>query len=193
MAVGSERDPSGYDQERERAQIAAAQRDPQAFAPLYEQHHKAIYWFIFKRLRDPDPAGDLTQQVFLKALVALPRYKAVGVPFKAWLYRIAMNEMLMYFRSTKGRYFMDVEAADAEALLEEATGSEAHSTEAELAALAHVLSGLKPEQASLIELHWFDGLSYAEVGAVLGIGEDAAKMRTHRVLQAIRALLRRSK
>lgn len=193
MAAGSAPTPPENNSAWERERIAAAQVDPRSFAPLYELHHKAIYLFVLKRLRDHDHAGDLTQQVFLKAMLALPRYRYTGVPFKAWLYRIAMNEVLMHFRSSQGRYFMDVETADAAALLEETTGQEARFTDDELGRLATALGKLRPEQASLVELHWFDGLSYAEVGEVLGIAEDAAKMRTHRVLQTLRGQLKRSR
>ena len=61
--------------------------------------------------------------------------------------------------------------------------------EEEMQLIASGLGRLKPEQAQLIELRYFDGLSFAEVGQVLGIGEDAAKMRTHRVLAVLREYL----
>ncbi len=174
----------------EAVEIAAAQRDPQAFAPLYERYHKLIFLFVRKRVGSSDEAGDLTAQVFLKALLALARYSDRGLPFKAWLYRIALNEVLMHYRKAKGKVFMDVDAPDASRLLHAAMSDEEDEQRiAELAGLTSALARLPPSQTLLIELHWFDGLSYAEVGHVLGIAEAAAKMRTHRVLLQLRKYL----
>ena len=178
------------DPDDEAAEVAAAQRDPQAFAPLYERYHKAIFLFVRKRVGSNDAAGDLTAQVFLKALLALSRYSDRGLPFKAWLYRIALNEVLMHYRQAKGKVFMDVDAPDASRLLHAAMAEgDEDQRVAELAGLTRALSRLHPSQALLVELHWFDRLSYAEVGQVLGIAEAAAKMRTHRVLQQLRKYL----
>ena len=77
---------------QEEGWIAAARRDPQAFAPLYLRYHKPIFLFVLKRVQDRDLCGDLTAQVFLKSMAALPKYEGRGLPFKAWLYRIALNE-----------------------------------------------------------------------------------------------------
>ena len=178
------------DLDDEAAEVAAAQRDPQAFAPLYARYHKLIFLFIRKRVGSSDVAGDLTAQVFLKAMLAIARYSDRGLPFKAWLYRIALNEVLMHYRSAKGKVFMDIEAPDASRLLHDAINEgDEEQRISELAGLTSALSRLRPSQALLVELHWFDRLSYAEVGQVLGIAEAAAKMRTHRVLQQLRQYL----
>jgi len=171
--------------------IAAARRDPRAFAPLYERHHRPIYLFVLKRVGDRDRAGDLTSQVFLKAMLALHRYVDRGAPFRAWLYRIALNEVLMFHRRMRGRVYMDVAAADARRLLGEVEvlPADADDHQRRLGALAAALGRLAPAQAMLVDLHWFDGLTYAEVGQVLGIGEDAAKMRAHRAIEHLRRIM----
>lgn len=181
--------PPDNDRLREQEWVAAAQRDPQAFAPLYERYHKLIFLFILKRVGDRDRAGDLTSQVFLKAMLALSRYQDKGVPFKAWLYRIALNEVLMHYRSRKGRIFMDVERADVVQLSTEIEAAGEGGAVSDIDRLTRALSRLRPVQCLLIELHWFDGLSYAEVGQVLGIAEAAAKMRTHRIVRLLRQYL----
>ena len=176
------------DQDDEQAALRAAQADPRHFAPLYERYHRRIFLFILKRVgADRDVAADLCSQTFLKAMLALPRYTERGVPIKAWLYRIALNEVLMHQRNRKGKAFMDVDRDDVAALCTDLDVSVDPTHQAEQdRRLTHALSRLRPEQATLIDLHWFDRLSYAEVGQVLGIGEDAAKMRTHRVLRVLR-------
>ncbi|HEX2615917.1 MAG TPA: sigma-70 family RNA polymerase sigma factor, partial [Flavobacteriales bacterium] len=121
----------------------------------------------------------------LKALLALPRYEARGLPFRAWLYRIALNELRMHWRKRK-EAVMDLSFAEVKGLSEEmGLGAD----EEAMALLGRVLSRLGADQAKLIELRFFDGLAFAEMGQVLGIGEDAAKMRTHRVLGTLRKYL----
>lgn len=181
-----ENDPQRLEEEE---WIAAARRDPAAFSPLYHRYHKPIFLFILKRVHDRDLCGDLAAQVFLKAMGAIGRYEGRGLPFKAWLYRIALNEVLMHFRRHKGKQYMEVTTPQASALL--LSGSEDHGTDRSLdpeimSALSSALSRLVPAQAMLIELRFFDGLSFQEMGQVLNIAEAAAKMRTHRVLKTLR-------
>src|SRR5262245_41346137 len=165
--------------------IQQARDDPRAFAPLYERHHRLIFLFIHRRTGKRDLAADLTQQVFLKALIALPRYQVQGIPFRAWLYRIALNEVRMHFRKRR-ELVMDLSVAEVRGLVQEIGLPD---RENELRLLALSLGRLAPDQARLIELRFFDDLSYAEMGQVLGINEDAAKMRTHRVLANLRKYL----
>ncbi len=171
--------------EQELAYIAAAQADPQRFAPLYEHYFATIFRFIHRRAGDRDLTADLAQQTFLKALLALPRYEPRGLPFRAWLYRIALNEVRMHWRKRK-EVVMDLAWAEVRPLSEE-FGLE--QQEAEMRLLANGLGRLNNAQARIVELRFFDGLSFAEVGQVLGIAEDAAKMRTHRALAVMRAYL----
>ena len=175
----------------EREWIASARQDPARFAPLYQRYHRPIFLFVLKRVGgDRDLASDLCSQAFLKAMLALPRYNDRGLPFKAWLYRIALNEVLMSQRRRKNKVYMDVERADVAALCHDMEFPADAARQADQdRRLTDALARLRPDQATLIELHWFDRLSYAEVGQVLGIGEDAAKMRTHRVLQRLRQYL----
>ena len=149
---------------QEESWIAAARRDPQAFAPLYERYHKPIFLFVLKRVQDRDLCGDLTAQVFLKSMAALPKYEGRGLPFKAWLYRIALNEVLMHFRRNKGKQFMDVAEPQATALITyaaERDEDDDRSIDKELMErLARALGKLLPAQTMLIELRFFDGLSF---------------------------------
>ena len=165
--------------------IHAAKRSPEAFAPLYERHFLVIFRFILRRARDRQLTADLTQQTFLKAMLALPRYEPRGHPFKAFLYRIALNELRMHWRKRK-ELVIDLSYAEARGLSEEMG---LPGSDEDMRRLALALARLDPEKARLIELRFMDGLSYAELGAVLGIAEDAAKMRTHRVLASMRIYL----
>src|SRR5467141_854635 len=78
-------------EEAERLLIEAAQRDRTRFAELYEDNFERVYAFIARRVRDRDEAEDLTSEVFHQALANLARFEWRGVPFAAWLFRIAAN------------------------------------------------------------------------------------------------------
>ncbi|MBL0046323.1 MAG: sigma-70 family RNA polymerase sigma factor [Flavobacteriales bacterium] len=171
--------------QHEEAVIRAAQADAQRFAPLYDHYFTTIFRFVHRRAGERELSADLTQQTFLKAMLALPKYTFQGLPFRAWLYRIALNELRMHWRKKK-EVVMDLGWAEVKPLADECGVAQ---QEEEMQLIASGLGRLKPEQAQLIELRYFDGLSFAEVGQVLGIGEDAAKMRTHRVLAVLREYL----
>ena len=171
--------------QEENALIAAAKRSPEAFAPLYELHFAAIFRFILRRAGERELTNDITQQTFLKAMLALPGYEPRGYPFKAFLYRIALNELKMYWRKRK-EITMDMSYAEVRGLSEEIGLEE---RDADMQRLAKALGRLQEDKARLIELRYMDGLSFAEMGQVLGLGEDAAKMRTHRVLATLRTYL----
>src|SRR3954463_11551058 len=85
----------------ERATIEQAKKDPEAFGILFEQHYPAIFGYVLRRVEDWNTSKDSTSEVFLKAFKGLWRYRWQGIAFSAWLYRIATNEIGMYFR--KGR------------------------------------------------------------------------------------------
>ncbi len=165
--------------------IKAAQADPQRFAPLYELYFPLIFRFLARRTPQLELCADLTQQTFLKAMLALKAYRDHGVPFRAWLYRIALNEIRMYWRKRK-EVVMDLTRAEAISVMEEAGIGE---DDAQLKNLARALETLDEDRKKIMELRFMDGLSYAEIGAILGIREDAAKMRTHRILSHLRILL----
>lgn len=169
----------------EEALIAKAKRAPEAFAPLYELHFAAIFRFILRRAGERELTNDLTQQTFLKAMLSLSRYEPRGLPFRAWLYRIALNELRMHWRKRK-EVVIDMSYAEVRGMCEEMG---LPSEEEELRRLGAALGRLKEDRARMIELRYMDGLSFAELGQVLGIGEDAAKMRVHRILATLRTYL----
>src|ERR671925_685301 len=82
----------------ESALVLAAQAEPAAFGALYHRYVTRVYRYLRVRTASEDDAADLTQQVFLQALDALPAYRARGVPFAAWLFRIARNAVTDYHR-----------------------------------------------------------------------------------------------
>ena len=170
---------------QEQEAVRQAQADPQRFTVLYDGYYLDIFRFILRRIRRHDLTNDLTQETFLKAMLALPKYQDRGLPFRAWLYRIALNEVRMHWRKKK-EVLVEMSYAEVRGLSEEIGIAQ---QEEEMKQLGQAMSRLDPERARLIELRYMDGMSFQELGEVLGIGEDAAKMRTHRVLAVLRTYL----
>jgi len=163
----------------------AQQGDQEAFAELYEEHFDPIYRYILMRVRDRAEAEDLTQQVFLSALEALPSYKWRGAPFSTWLFRIAHNRVIDYRRKMT-RFKSSSEAGLISTEPDPATAAE---REMELARIQRVLKELTPLQQEVIGLRFTGGLSTAEVAQVMRKSEGAIKALQHSALVTLRKKL----
>lgn len=169
----------------EAAQIALAKKDHRHFGELYAQYFEQMYRFIFKRLGgNEEIAGDLVQQTFIKAMANIGKYEDRGLPFSAWLYRIAQNEVNMYFRSLKNNYTVAINDYLLTDILEENGTTQA--SEADLDQLIDVLNNLEETQVELIELRYFQQLSFKEIADIYQTSEANAKMRIYRILEKIK-------
>lgn len=88
------------DEDHERLLIEAAQKDPSRFAELYEENFGRVWAFVIRRVRDRSIAQDVTSEVFHQALANMKKFEWRGVPFAAWLYRIAANAIADHFART---------------------------------------------------------------------------------------------
>lgn len=167
-------------------QIERAQQDQRYFGVLYETHFTTIYRFTFKRLGgNEEIAGDLTQQTFIKAMANIGTYQYQGLPFVAWLYRIAQNEVNMYFRSQKKHYFVEINERQMGEIVTEINGDSTY-TESDIEQLIQQINNLEPTQIDLIELRFFQGMSFKEIADIYSISEANAKMKTYRLLEKIK-------
>lgn len=128
---------------------------------------------------------ELTQQTFIKAMGAISRYEDRGAPFSAWLFRIAQNEVNAWFRSVKKNYYIEVSELRIAAILDDESGSHKWSQE-DLGQLIEILNTLPEGNLELIELRFFQELSFAEIAGIYNISEANAKMRIYRLLEKIR-------
>ncbi|TXI85040.1 MAG: sigma-70 family RNA polymerase sigma factor [Crocinitomicaceae bacterium] len=169
----------------EREQIAWAKKDQQHFGVLYENYFETIFRFVFKRLGgDEAAAADLTQQTFLKAMMHLHRYEDRGFPFSSWLYRIAQNEVNLFFRKEKQTREIEIQENQLLALFEE-TDVPNTMTEEDQEKLIACINALEAEQMDLIELRFFQEMSFKEIAAIYDISEANAKMRIYRLIEKI--------
>lgn len=169
--------------QQEWLEVQAAQQDPALFRPLYERYHEPIFRYIFRRTADEALTADLCSQVFLKALQRIHRYEYKGVPFSAWLYRIASNEIAQHFRKANKKRVVTLEDAPLSHLAEEVK----HPPEEDLLPImVQALDQLKEEDLQIIELRFFEARPYKEIGEILGITENYAKVKTFRILNRIK-------
>lgn len=168
----------------EARQIELAQKDHRHFGPLYELYFEQIFRFIFKRLGgNEEVAGDLVQQCFIKAMANIQKYEDRGLPFSAWLYRIAQNEVNMFFRAEKKNYTVEITDRQLYSILEE-SGENSFRQE-DLDQLIEIINNLDEVQSDLIELRFFQQLSFKEIADIYQITEANAKMRIYRLLEKI--------
>ncbi|MEX2446713.1 MAG: sigma-70 family RNA polymerase sigma factor [Dehalococcoidia bacterium] len=159
----------------------ARQGDAEAFGALYDRFQPEIVRYLTHRVGDADTAEDLAQQVFLKAWQAIPRYESRGVPFKAWLYRMAHNQMVDHFRTRRPTADLEgvevVEAAEAEHLVLTAEMNDA---------LARALERLSEDHRQVLVLRFLMEKSAREIGEIMGRKEVTVRGLQMRALQALR-------
>ena len=168
--------------------IEAAQTNTAAFEPLYQRYRVRVYRYLFFRLRREEDAADLTQQVFLKALSALPDYRIHKAPFAAWLFRIAYHIASDVYRRKKETISWE-ELPDAEQLLLEADPEVLLLQQERLAHLRKLLDRLDPAKRELLALRFSAGLSSAEIALVVGKNQDAVKKQLTRILHNLKEQL----
>ncbi|WP_066755938.1 RNA polymerase sigma factor [Crocinitomix algicola] len=165
--------------------IKYAQEDPRGFEPLYNKYYEQILRYIYQRVDDKEQAYDIASQVFLKALNNIHKYEYRGVPFASWLYRIAKSELYQSFRDKKARRTVNVDTArlsDVIDEMEEDTTDETHKM------LIKLISKLKEEEVQMVELRFFEKRSFKEIGEILEITENNAKVKSHRVINKMKKL-----
>lgn len=169
----------------EELEIEAARGNPAKFAPLYNRYYARILGFVYQRVESKEEAYDITAQTFIAALENLGKYKAQGVPFSAWLFRIAINELNRYFRRSKVRQAISIDDTQVADVLHE-LGEEATAVTDER--LMQCIQQLAPEEIQLLEMRFFEKRPFKEVCDILGISETAAKARVYRLLERLKTI-----
>jgi len=163
--------------------IEAAKKNPQAFEALYNLYHHRIFRFVWIKVRNMETSADITSDVFMKALVNLKNYSHQGFPFSAWLFRLATNEVNLYFRKTgkekhvtihpemKGEWDTYIETGESRQRLAEA------------------LENLPADDLKLVEWRFFDGFKFHEIAEMESLTEAAVKLKVYRILDVLKTQL----
>jgi len=170
----------------ERLVEEARSGDSWAYGRLFDHFYEPIYRYIASRVQRPSDAEDLTQLVFVKALEALPRYEARGIPFGGWLFRLARNAVIDFVRTRH-------EHAELDTVVERAGGDagpdQVALTREDIDAVAVALATLTEEQREAIALRFFAGLSAREAAEAMGKQEGTIRGLQFRAIAALRRQL----
>ena len=163
----------------------ASQGDREAFGSLYEQNVTRIFNYIYYRTGNVEDAEDLTARVFYRALHHIQNYRDRGVPFSAWLYRIAHNLVANWHRDRSRRH--EIPLSETPSLPYRGTPPElALIQNEEHKTLLHMIHNLPAERQELLILKFVDHLSNSEIGEIMSRSEGAVKSLYHRTLLALR-------
>lgn len=167
--------------------IRAKQGDTDAYGELYECHRLGIYRYLYYRTGDPQVADDLTSEVFLRMIRALPGYKFQDVAFQAWLFQIAHNLLNDHYRKMSIRNTVQLEENTMEDPLNPRTRPVEHSLNS--VTLQKALERLSIDQRDVIVMRFITGLPISEVAQALHKSEDAVKALQRRALITLREVL----
>jgi RNA polymerase sigma-70 factor (ECF subfamily) len=172
----------------EQAYIEAAKKNPKDFAVLYDMYYESIFRFIYKRMDDKEMAFDTTQQVFLKALDNIQKYEFKGVPFASWLYRIAYNEINTMFRNQKAEHTINIDSVSIYTIIEEIQETKIEFYHDKIVNI--IAEELEEDEIQLIEMRFFEKRSFKEIAEILQITENNAKVKTYRIIDKLKKVLK---
>jgi len=159
--------------------------DKDAFGELYERYLDKIYSYVYYRTGNHHDAEDLTARVFFRAMAHMENYTERGVPFQAWLYRIAHNLVANWHRDRGRRKVIPLDEFIAASLKSDSPDKQAEDQE-EREALRAAIRRLPEERQQLLLLKFVEHMSNAEIGEIMSRTEGAIKSLYHRTLIALR-------
>ncbi len=177
----------GFD---ERAIVSAAQRgDQDALGSLYESFFPRVYRYVATRLGNPEDAEDVTEEIFLRIIDNLGSFEFRGLPFGAWVFRIARNEVVSHVRRQKVRSA----TAPLDELIPDANADHVSEVETQLtiAVVRQAAEKLPEAQRQVIALRFGAGLSVAETAQALKKTENNVKVLQHKAIAKLQQLVRR--
>lgn len=155
-------------------------------ASLYEEYYNKIARYIFVRIGDRGEAEDLAGEVFLRALKSLDSYEERGIAMQAWLFKIAHNLVVDYFRKVSKRKTVSI---DTEMIGNESDLQSIAEDRMELVRVTKALNNLTPAQRQIIELRFFVGLTSEDVGKILKKRDGAVRQMQSVAIKRLRQLL----
>lgn len=169
--------------------IEAAKKDLHHFEKLYSKYHDQIFRYVYQRMDDKDIAHDVTSQVFLKSMNNLKKFKYKGVPFSAWLFRIASNEVVQYYKDKKSERTVQIQTD----YIQDIVANESELRREQLSLVIEEIAELPAKELELIELRYFEKRPFKEISQILNITESNAKVRIHRIVAKLKQALKNNR
>jgi RNA polymerase sigma-70 factor (ECF subfamily) len=166
---------------------SAIQGEASAFGLLYDKYQPSIFRFVFLKVSQREEAEDLTHQVFINAWLNIKNYKELGFPLGSWLYQIARNQVIDYYRTRKKE--ASLEEIDSEYFASSNDSERAFDNNLEIARARVAIQKLNPEHQDVLIMRFVEDLSLKETAAAIGKSEGAVKLIQHRALNQLRKLL----
>jgi RNA polymerase sigma-70 factor (ECF subfamily) len=169
--------------DEEKRLIERAKRDPREFGALYDRHFQQIYRFVYSRVREQTAAEDVTSEVFIKALKAMPRYQETGRPFAAWLYQIAVNAIADRYRTLRPTHALDdfhdlsVGGPDID---------EQAAQRDEIRRIWRMVEELPLQQRTALVLKFQEDMKIEDIAVAMGKTPGAVKLLIHRGVSRLR-------
>ena len=164
----------------------AIKGEASAFGLLYDYYQPLIYRFIYLKVSHREEAEDLTHQVFLSAWQNIEQYAFRGFPFSSWLYRIARNQVIDYYRVKKPT--ITIERIE---IRIDNPGVEKLDTALDLEKVSKAILQLKPEQQDVILMRFVEDLSPKEVALAMNKTSTAVRLLQHRAIKNLKKILER--
>jgi len=171
-------------QEEEKLIQKAQRGEKEAFGELYDKYFPKIYRFILLKVSKRPDAEDLSHQVFLSAWRNIYTYESRGFPFSSWLYRIAHNSVIDFYRTK--REYVDIELVSTERMSVDPEMEHLFDEKTELSLVKKMLAKLKEDEQTVLIMKFVDELSNKEVAEALGKSEGAVRVMQHRALKQLK-------
>ena len=168
---------------KESKSIEEAKRNPVKFEVLYNTYYERIFRFAYQRVDKKEIAFDITQQVFMKAMINIQKYEFRGLPFSSWLYRIAQNELNQLFRKNSSHRTVNIDETDLKYVADE---MKVEALEEYSKILPDVIAELDEDDLQLIEMRFFEKRAFKEIADILDITENNAKVKLYRILDKMK-------
>ena len=182
-------------QEQEQELVESAKRNVEAFGRLYDENYQKIFGYVLVRTANLVIAQDITSEVFLKALKNITHFKWTGVPFTAWLCRIANNEIANHFRQNGHGMVLAEKIGESITLEVPAPDAEMNDADEKLRNYERFLdvqqwiAQLPVKYQEVLALRFFQQLQLNEIASILGVHEETVKTRFYRGLERLKKMM----
>jgi RNA polymerase sigma-70 factor (ECF subfamily) len=165
-------------------------KSEQDFLAVYEEFFPKIYSFVLRTVAHPEAAEDLTSNAFADAFRYIKTKDVEIKNFSAWMYKIATNEVLKYLNNKRRKYTVSIDdervCLDSYLVDEDADKTEEFTR---YWTVKQALEKLKPEEAIIVELYFFESKKYEELAEILNVSETAIRTRVHRILKKLKNII----
>ncbi len=175
--------------EQDQKLVQEAQQNPEKFAVLYDKYFDQIYRYVYRRVSDKDTVQDLVSQTFYDALAHIKSFEWRGFPFSSWLYKIAHNNVLKWYREQSKSQKVSLDDINELPDLNADQKLDASRKEKQLE-VQKVIDQLEPEEREIIRLKFFEEISNIEIAEVMGLSANHIGVKVYRTLKKVKQLLK---